>query len=408
MTDRDTTLPTSVPALRSAATWCRDQLGTGLGSAADALVYVRQDRGAWTGDAADAFRARMSSVLESADSAAQTATSAAAALDRFADVVAQALAQLEGIRAAAAGAGLTLTPGTIVRPTVPAKPQDPGAAATPADAGRYQQASLAYERAQDRATAFATASTSVAGVHAGLADAEAELERAVGAVKTLSIPAIDFAVGAAVGALTGQGATALKGQAAFLASQAETLESRARLPGASGFPQQFYDDLDDAARLRVQAQAAADDAARLTRLGKAGGIVASTVLTGFSIKNDIDAGESTEQAVVSNVGGLGASIAAGAGVGMLLGSFAPGIGNVAGAIIGAGVGGVVGIFSSGVIDGLYENNGEVMAALSTGVDDLWDTTKAVGDLAVSGGKAIADTASAIGDGLSDAWDSVFG
>jgi hypothetical protein len=408
MNDLDTTLPADVAALRSAAAWCRDHLGPGLSSAADTLVHVRQDRAEWSGDAADAFRARMSSVLESADSATETTATAAGALDHFADVVAQALAALEGIRATAEGAGLTLTPGTIVRPTVPSPPQDPGAAATPADASRFQSASLAHERAQDRATAFATASTSVADLHTTLADATAELERAAVAVKTLSIPAIDFAVGAAIGARTGQGATALRGQAAFLADQADTIESRTRLAGASQFPHQFYGDLDDAARMRLQGQAAVDDAARLARLGKAGGVVTSTLLTGVSIHNDIEAGESTEQALASNLGGLGASVAAGAGVGMLLGSFAPGIGNVAGAIIGAGVGGVVGIFSSGVIDGLYENNGEILAAISTGAGDLWDTATAAGDLVVSSGKAIADTASSIGEGLSDAWDSVFG
>lgn len=408
MTDLDTTLHVDTAALRGTASWLRQRLGGGLESAVDALLYARADRGAWSGPASDAFRARMSSLVGPASAVADAAGAAAAALDRLADASQRATGSIAEIRATAAGAGLTTTPGGIARPPAAPAPSRPRVPSDPAAARRYAAAVLEHQQASRRVEAFVVASAAVADVRAELAEALDDLERTAAGVRTLSVPAIDFAVGAVIGGTVGLGVTAMRGQARFLLDAADTVEARTRLPGSSRFPQQFYRDVDDAAHLRVQSQGAADDAARLARAGRVGGVIASTLLTGVSISSDIHAGESAEQAWASNLGGLGASVAAGAGVGMFLGSFAPGIGNVAGAVIGAAVGGLVGIFTSGVIDGLYEENGDVAAALATGIGDLRESAEAVGDVVVGGGRAIGVAVSGLGHGLSDAWESVFG
>lgn len=132
------------------------------------------------------------------------------------------------------------------------------------------------------------------------------------------------------------------------------------------------------------------------------------VLTAVSIYTDIEAGESVGQAAVSNVAGFGASVAAGAAIGAAIGTVVPGAGNVVGLVVGGVVGGAVGIFTSGAIDGLWENNGDVGAALENGVQDLADTGEAVVDLAEQGVGAVGDAVSTVGNGLSDAWESIFG
>ncbi|NKY08878.1 hypothetical protein [Cellulomonas hominis] len=112
---------------------------------------------------------------------------------------------------------------------------------------------------------------------------------------------------------------------------------------------------------------------------------------------DIQVGESVAQATTSNVVGFGASVAAGAGVG-----------NVVGAVAGAAVGGVVGIFTSGAVDSLFENGWDVGEAFANGARDVWDTGAAIGELGAQGAVAVGDAVQAVGDGLSDAWESIFG
>ena len=151
-----------------------------------------------------------------------------------------------------------------------------------------------------------------------------------------------------------------------------------------------------------------DDAARLARAGKAGGVIVGGLLTGVSIYTDIEGGESVAQATTSNVVGFGASVAAGAGVGMALGTVFPGVGNVVGAVAGAAVGGVVGIFTSGAVDSIFENGWDIGEAMVNGGRDLWDTGAAIGELGAQGASAVGDAVQAVGDGLSDAWESIFG
>lgn len=197
-----------------------------------------------------------------------------------------------------------------------------------------------------------------------------------------------------------------------LALESASARTATTLPGAASTPNLFYDDLDRAGRLTAQSQAVTDDAARLVRAGKAAGWIVGGALTGVSIYQDMQAGESTAQAVTSNGVGFFAAAAsgaaAGAGIGTLIGTVLPGPGNAIGLVAGAVIGGAVGIVTSGAVDSIFENGWDVGAALENGWNDLADTGMAVGDLAVQGWTAAGEAISAAGDGLSDAWDSIFG
>jgi len=355
----------------------------------------------------------MTSVLSSADDGTRAAEQAAAGLERFADSITALRSRVEGLRSQAAGAGLTLTATSIVAPARPlALPPTPGEAATPAEARAFASARAARDLAVDRQSAFAEAEAQMSDVQGDLDAAVLDLDRVVADVQTLMIPAIDFITGAGLGVLYEKGAAAMRGHAAHLAETAAKARTATTLPGAALTPDLFYDDLDRAGRLTAQSQAVADDATRLVRVGKAAGWIVGGALTGVSIYQDVQAGESTAQAITSNgVGFLAAAAsgaAAGAGIGTLVGTVLPGPGNAIGLVAGAVIGGAVGIATSGAIDSIFENGWDIGAALENGWNDLADTGMAVGDLAVQGWTAAGEAISAAGDGLSDAWDSIFG
>ena len=124
--------------------------------------------------------------------------------------------------------------------------------------------------------------------------------------------------------------------------------------------------------------------ARLARIGKALPLGVGGALTGAGIWYDMTYNdESTEQAVASNVGGFAASVATGAAVGTLIGG--P-VGTVAGVV----VGGAVGVFTSGMIDGLWEYDGDISDAAMAGAGVLVDTGDALLDGASDVGGAVVD------------------
>ena len=164
----------------------------------------------------------------------------------------------------------------------------------------------------------------------------------------------------------------------------ERLRTTSRVPSAA----QYYDDL---AHWRQTATGAADDAARASRLLKAGKalpLALGGALTGVGIWYDMEHGdESAAQAVTSNVGGFAASVATGAVVGTMIGG--P-VGTVVGGPVGTVVGAGVGVFTSGMIDGLWESGGDVSEAFMAGVDTVADTGEALVDGARDVGGAIVD------------------
>ena len=380
-----------------------------MGSAVNALDYVAADRSDWAGEAADAFRARMDALLVLAEDARDSVDAAASGLEHFASVVADLQRRVDLIRQTASAAGLTVTATAVVRP-LPAGPliEQPGAGAASSVVRAYHQAGAARAAALGRQSAFAQACTDMAAVLDDLAAAELDLERASAAVRTLMVPVLDFVTGAGISSVVGNAEAAMRGNGRMLLEQARSALAETTRPGAARFPGLFYDDVDRASQLAARSQSVVDDAARLARAGKAGGAIVGGVLTGVSIYTDIEAGESVAQATTSNVVGFGASVAAGAGVGMALGTVFPGVGNVVGAVVGAAVGGVVGIFTSGAVDSIFENGWDIGEAMVNGGRDLWDTGAAIGELGAQGASAVGDVVQAVGDGLSDAWESIFG
>lgn len=413
MTDIDTFLDADEEGVRGLATWMRGTVTDALAVSTSALTFAREDRGEWAGQSAEAFRSRMTSVLSSADDGTASTDRAAAGLECFADAVTGLRSRIDALRDRAAGAGLTLTTTSIVQPSQPLLlPPTPGEAATPAEARAFASARTARDAAVGRQTAFSDADAEMATVRADLDAAVLDLDRVVTDIQQLLIPAIDFVTGAGLGVLFDKGEVAMRGNAAHLAESAAKARTATTRPGAALAPELFYDDLDRAGRLTAQSQAVTDDAARLVRAGKAAGWIVGGALTGVSIYQDMEAGESAAQAITSNGVGfaasVGAGIASGAAIGAMVGTVFPGPGNVIGVVAGAAIGGVVGIVTSGAVDSIFENGWDLGAAWENGQQDLADTGAAVGDLAVQGWTAAGDAISAAGDGLSDAWDAVFG
>lgn len=389
------TLHTEIPGnpgeLRTVAAWLRDTLGEGLDRTIDALRASATPDAGWRGEAADAFRARTTDLRTRADDLHRAITTGASALDRFATALADAQARVADIRSGALTAGLTVTPTAILAPLV--VPVRPVAGTLPqAD---YDRALRQYTLTSARWTAYHRAETQLGTVSTDLTAALTALETAEQSSTSVVVPTLDMLLGGTIGALTDLHVGALRGWADLLLEQSARLRANTQLPGAALNPNLFYRDLDDAAALAARSAAVSDDALRAARIGRAAGWAAGGVLTGVSIWMDVQQGESVAQAATSNVVGFGASIAAGAAIGTLIP--VPVVGTVAGAV----VGGVVGIFTSGMVDGLFENGPDVGAAVSQGWEDLKDTGEAIGD-------AVGTAAGWVGDGLSNAWDSIFG
>lgn len=390
--------------LTTIATWLRSTLGSGVDEAGAALGSVRLDDGGWDGTAGDGFRGRMDTAYTHAIALWDTTQSGAQGIDTFSSALRTAQADVEAARTVASTAGLTVTATAILAPAaVHPRPTTPAADATPAQVQTYNAAVTAYNTNLTKWQAYTAASTEVTRIGTALDGAALALNDVRADILLVTVPTASILLSGLTDTYAGLGAAAVTGQSAHLRALAQTLEANTKLPGAALHPDLFYRDLDDAARLRAQAAGAADDAARAVRAGRILGATAGGLLTGVAIWMDIEAGESATQATVSNVAGFAASVGVGLAVGAGVGTLIPVpiVGTVVGAVAGAVVGGVVGIFTSGMVDGLFENGPDVGAAFTQGVEDLVDTGKAIGDLA-------SGAAEWVGDGLSDAWGSVFG
>lgn len=197
----------------------------------------------------------------------------------------------------------------------------------------------------------------------------------------------DIVGGAVMGALGAKHTSILRRNAGWLADEAKTWQRRIANTDYSHPAGRYALDRDYKAKFDAQDRAAqaardADDARARPKLSTAAKLFSGTlgaVGARFGIYSDIQAGESTEQAVTSNVGGVLAGAAAGAVIGTAIPI--PVVGTVAGAVVGAGVG----LFTSGAIDSLFENGPDVGQAFDDGLEALADTGGAIVD---AGGSAI--------------------
>lgn len=176
---------------------------------------------------------------------------------------------------------------------------------------------------------------------------------------------VDLMAGAYSGYLLSRQARVMAAQAAEQAALARALGSHAEdffrqlRSGSYVGDLDHYDDLVARGRDAVASGADAADGAANPRLPKglhAGLGALGALASGYGVYDDVQQGESTEQAVVSQGGGLLAGIAAGGLAGAAAGSIAPGAGTVVGGIVGGVVGGVTAIVVDDQIDKLYESD----------------------------------------------------
>lgn len=403
----DTTVDGSPGSIRAVATWLRADFG----AAADELastVHTQRSRAAsdWQGLAGQAFQARANTLAEAADEAQAAAGRAAATVDDVAAALTKAHNEMDTVLANARAGGLDVVGSVVRHPGVAPPEAGPGLVdATPAETRSWQARNDAVIDYNAKVAAWNTANAQASRVFA-----EWDLALTDGATawqrwdKELTGVTADLLTAGVQIELIRRVVPVLVAQSEYFKTRAGELRTSAEaLKGPGGTVhdvnrQRFYDLLDEADDLeRVRAPAAYDDAVKFKLpkgVSRALGVL-GVVATGFAIHEDMEEGESAAQATVSNVAGMGASIAAGALVGGAIGTAIPVpiLGTVTGVVVGAVVGTVVGAFTSGAIDSVWEN----------GMDDLGDAGGAVMD----GIGEVADTGAAIGDLAGDAWDAIF-
>lgn len=369
----DTEIKGNVESIRSAANWVGDSLASGITDAVSQIYAARNSADAgWRGEAAEAFRAKVTAGARKGDTFAKDAKSMAQSFDDVAADLQGAQRELERIRGDAASAGLRVD-GHAIQDPGPAPPDagaaPTGEAATPAAMAAHGEAVQAQNAHAEKVKAYKKAQ----------ADAEDVRRKWQGSVEAVN-----------------KKSNAAAAQGWFSVGDAALRHVGAMHDGYTGVVTDrkgMYRNLDRANASTRAASAAADDAAKAQRAGKSFGLKAGGALAVAGVAYEISQGKDPVQAIVSGAAGFGASVAAGAIVGSAIP--VPVVGTVAGAIVGAGVG----VFTSGMVDSLWENGiGEVGGAIEDGAQAVADAGEAVGG-------AIADAGSAVAGGVKDAWDA---
>jgi hypothetical protein len=395
--------------IRAVATWLRGGLGTGLGTLGDAVSAQRgAASGDWQGEAGTAFASRSQTLVEVADGSQGAAAKAADSVGVLASALDRAQSDMAAVRGKAGAAGLSVDGMWVRNPGSgpPSAGPSPAPDAPAADRTSWEQADQAVREhnakvevwngcvndANDANDAWQKALEAAAqdwhandstliGLTGQLLGASVQIELIRRATPVLTADVDEML----------HRASQLRQHAAALVDDAGRVVDPAR----------YYQLLDEASDLEHGHPSARAGLGNwelpkgLTR-----GLWAIDVATaGFGIYSDIEDGESTAQAVTSNVVPAAASIlagtASGAAIGGAVGTFIPipGVGTAAGVVVGAAVGTVVGAFTSGAIDSLWES----------GADSLGDW----GNAAVDGVEEIGDTFSAAGDFAGDVVGSIF-
>lgn len=395
----DTEVKGEPASIDSAAKWLRGTLALGVDGAANALASAKRTAGAdWGGDAGPAFSAQMGKGANATDDLVTKVKSSATSCEAFANKMRNAQDRMATIRETASSADLTVRGFVIEDPG--AGPGHPGPAPTdapPVQVDHYNTSVLLYNAHQERILAYNAAAKDAQEVHDEFAKACTALEDEYKGASTAEwlLSSADVAGTAVVAALGAKHLSVLQRNARHFAGEAD--KWRTRMAGTDYSGQGGRDVLDrDARSLRdaqnkaTAAAGDADDARLRPKFGTAGKVLGPAGV-GLGIFADVQSGESTTQAVVSNVGGaaVGAGVGTLAGVGTAalagaaFGSAVPVVGTVIGAAVGAGVG----IVASGAIDSLFENGPDVGQAWDEGTEALTDTLGAIGDA----GGSVADT-----------------
>lgn len=392
---QDTLIEGTPSSIRAVEEYLATQLQSAVIELADAAADgTRASRDAWEGTAGSRLRSRLSTLVTTAHEVGDELKPICTALDALANALETAQNAMEGARQLARNGGLTVL-GTVVHAPGPAPvimANQMGTAAAEHALSTYRMAVDAWNGAiaiadeafmawADAVDAFSSVTVAFPGSLATLTDA-------------LITGASDVsALASKAHSLSAARQLHLDTQARLL-GHANAISPDGRLTSTKAH---FYDLLKGADDAGVKAQAIDDVLSKhsglrgAARVGK-GVPVLGVAATGYGVWADMEAGEGTGQAVVSNVGGAAIGMGAAIGTGALIGSFiVPPAGTIVGAGVGAIVGAAAGIFASGAIDHMWENTSEGFV----------DTVQA-------GWKEITDTGEAIGDLASDAWGAIFG
>ena len=406
MGDLETRIDGSPEGIRAVARWLRKDFGDASEDLASS-VFRERSRAAsdWTGQTGDAFQDRSKRLGDAGDEAKRLTGQSADDIDQLAQALQEAQATMESVRSDARAGGLVVA-GTIVRNPGPG-PAEAGPAPT---AGTSPAAIDAWDRA-NRAVAEHNAKVEVWNrcverANKAYQDWAAALERSATTWQTYNDKLVgvtaDFLTAAASVAIIARTVPVLVGQSEYYVTRAAELRAHAEAlkapDGTVVDRNRYYQLLDEADDLEgTRAPQLMDDAKNFkvpSSISRGLGIL-GVAATGYAIHDDIQQGESVAQAATSNLAGMGASIAAGAYLGGVVGTAIPVpiLGTATGVVVGAVAGTVVGAFTSGVIDSVWEN----------GVDSLGDA----GDAVMEGLGDVADVGQAVGGAAKDAWDAIF-
>ena len=386
----DTHVPGTPADIRAAGAYLTDTLSGGITALADTVVAQRAalQRG-WEGQAGAAFTRRATILARAGDDVSEAAEGLGGQIEALASVLDIVQLGMAALRAEAAAAGLTVQ-GTRVLPPR-AGPHAPG---TPGLAAAHVQAA-AYDAAVLRRDELAARWDEALGQTADLLQTNAT---------TVAQLTVNLLVAGYSSALLSRAASVMSRQAIYqlaeagrLATYAEDLAAALRSERVSPY-RGYYAEVDELmARSGHAAEQATDAAAaaRSPRLpsGLTRGLgVLGPLAAAYGVYDDVGNGESTEQAVASQGGGLLSGMVTGGATGAAIGTMGfPVVGTIAGAV----VGGVTGVVVSNQIDHHYEDDAAVEAEAQAQADEA----HLVNMLTVSEGLPLyATPGSNLGDG----------
>jgi hypothetical protein len=388
----DTEITGEPASIRSASTWLRDTLAPALDGSIDALNDARKTAASdWQGATGSAFAGAMSRGVSEVDPIHAGVQRVAGCFDDFAGSLQSCQGRMESIRGAARAAGLTVAGFVIQDPGAgPAHPGEPPEFTSQGQLDSWNRVVAAYNEHQEKIRAYNQLAQRVEEVWN---DIERAWERVSSTDRALDAASWTFSLSDVAGGLGGAlrelDVSILRKDALHFKGMSDSY--LARLRATSSVPPngaaQFYDDLDHWKGVGQGADDTLSAASRAARVAKVAPIAAGGLLALGGTYYDYQyGGESIEQAAASNLGGFAASVGTGALIGTAIGG--P-VGTAVGAVVGAGVG----VFTSGMIDGLWENNGDVSDAFMSGVDTVVDT-----------GEALVDVGGSIVDGIGGLFD----
>jgi len=339
----ETDVPGDPAAFRALGDYLRAVLAAGTTDLSDRTAAERSAlAGSWQGAAAEAFGGRAATLVAAGDGVAEQARAAAAEVEALGEALALTQHGMAEVRASAAAGGLHVE-GTVIM--------------WPPDAWRLDL--LETTRLQE------AWNTALAGEHAHRRTWYVALDRAAGFAERQSSTLLgltaDLVMTAAERALLLVTARGLMGRAEFYASEVRRLDGQiddlARAFERFGRPgdRLLLEQLTEERIEKRYAAEALHEAAKhpeLPRELRGGFGLLSGALAGYGVYTDIQEGESTEQAVVSQGSGLLAGTAAAGWAGAGIGSVVPGPGTVTGAVV---VGGAA--FVSGAAVSLLTDKG---------------------------------------------------